>query len=634
MNSHSGWLAAWCLVSGPVSAALTEAELNAWPYGVCAHVTRGEKTTATCLSMKAAGIRWLRCDFDPWNFFNYEKKSYDFRMFDKCLQDAYAENCRMLPIIWGFTEQLPPDDLAYYREYVQTIIRHYGMKCPYVEIWNEPNGQIFWPGTDPVKYVELLKVAYRAVKGVNPAVKVGFAGVEGIPRQYILRAFEAGAAGHFDFFCCHPYCRTPEYGEGMDGNLEWLRATMKKFGCGDCPVWLTEFGWATPALGARNPDVLMAGLKIARPEKKAWTVVLAANGIEDVEPDQKLSRIWERELPSGSTVRTVNQPELVRILNADGVDAVMFPMDDSFPADAIDAVNGFIARGGVLIDLGGLPAYHGMRGSDVAPGMKDGSATKRFPFGWRAYWSDPIYAATGVKVKVTAAGMAAGLKSDAKGRSCSLFVTPDGLEDEDEWIPLYEDIASNGVHRTAAAVARYNGTRKGAVVLSTFRESTSALNEETQARYLARAFGLSFGVEGVAMAMPYLFRSDENDIYNGSCCIGMVHSNFSPKPAFCAIACFTAERPVGSVRVEGVWRDKTKGLYHPQWKKPNGDHCTMIWVTGEPVKMRLEFANPWVTVKNMYGLKQPIARTGERTIEITVSDSPVYVSGPKFMSFK
>src|SRR3989442_1022252 len=79
-----------------------------------------------------------------------------------------------------------------------------------IEIWNEPNMTWAWaPSPDPARYTQLLRLAYDAVKAVNPSMPVigGSLAANLSPaatsastpiRPFLQSMYDNGARGHLD----------------------------------------------------------------------------------------------------------------------------------------------------------------------------------------------------------------------------------------------------------------------------------------------------------------------------------------------------------------------------------------------------------------------------------------------------
>ena len=606
-----------------------------YPYGVCAHVTRSERDAhrlkGTLDAMELAGMKYVRSDFDSWRVLRKDG-TWDFSDYDALLAELEARGVTLLPIIYA-TEN-PPKDMAKYRAYVTEIAKHYGRRFPVMEIWNEANIPGFLKDPDPRIYAETLKTAYAAIKAVDPAIKVAYTGTAGVPHGWIRKTFEAGAAKCFDIMNVHPYSH-PGCPEGsMDVNTEKLRKLMEEFGVGDRPIWYTEIGWPTHTLSVSHPHILLAGLKVARPDRKSWRVVLADVKSDGAAPDQKMAWALAEVLPIGSTVVACTQKETIRRLAAGEADAVAYPFDESFPADTINAVNDFIRnRGGVLIEFGGMPCYFGRRDNESVAGLQGGGAIGRFPFGSRAWWIDEKgkYPES-AQVFATEAGLAAGVKQEPTGFKAMRFLVPERIGEKSEWIPLVAGKTAAGTDLVAAAVARYHGENGGAAVLcSLMHRGVGGTNsEENQARYTARGLAIAFA-EGVEAYFTYNLRSFEDDPYYSEHHFGLMHADFEPKPAYSAYAAFTRERPAGSVNAPGAWHDAGRRFFFPRWTRPNGVKGGMLWKLGEDEKRALRFTGGKPVFRNLYGRKIAVREEAKDVYAVRIGEAPVYYSGAELV---
>ena len=600
------------------------------PYGVCAHVTRSERLVdrlkCTLDAMELAGVKYVRSDFDAEKVVRKDG-TWNFSDYDALVADLERRGVTLLPILYA--EENPPKDLKRYREYIQKVVRHYGRKFPVVEIWNEPNLDGFFRGCDPVQFAQTLKVAYEAVKSVDPGVRVAFGGTAGVPFDWIRKVYESGAAKSFDIMAIHPYSH-PHRPEGVvDVNIEKLRVLMAEFGIGDKPIWITEVGWPTHTQSIASQHILLAGLKVARSEQKRWRVVVADVMLEGSAPDQAVAEILEGVLPAGSTAVVCTQRETIRRLAAGEADAVVYPFDESFPSETIEAVNEFIRTGGVFVEFGGMPCYNGQRDTESVKGLQDGAAIGRFPFGALAWWMDPNgkYPEE-AQLFATPAGLAAGVKQEPTGFKAMRFLVPERIGQGSEWIPLVAGKGADGTELVSAAVIRYHGERTGAAVLcSLMMDSFVTNDEENQSRFTARCAGLAFA-EGVEGYFPYNLRAFEDDPYYSEDHFGMMHADFTPKPAYAAYAHFIRERPAGSVNLQGKWHDAERAFYFPQWIRPDGKVAGMLWMTGKPERRKVQFKGGVPEFRNMYGRKiGGVRQVSDGVFEVELSGSPIYFSG-------
>ncbi len=415
----------------------------------------------------------------------------------------------------------------------------------------------------------------------------------------------------------------------MDRNTEKLRALMAEFGIGDKPIWFTEIGWPTHRRTVPYLNVLLAGLKVARPEQKAWRIVLADSKTEGEVEDQVLAREIEERLPTGSAVIACSQKETIRRMKAGEVDAVAYPFGESFPSDTIKPVNDFIREGGVFIDFGGVPCFNGVRDGKSVKGMTGGAKCGEFPFGWAAWWTNKAYPRK-TQVFATERGAAAGIQHEPTGYRAERFLTPARSGKESEWIPLLASRkGTNGQEFVSAAVIRYHGERTGAAVLCSLMGSymwNGTNTEENQARYTARGMAIGFA-EGVQAYFPYNLRSFEKDPFYSEHHFGLMHADFTPKPAYAAYGQFVRMRPQGSVNLAEPWHDEARQTFYPQWRRPDGKSAGMIWKLGADEKRDIAFTDGKPTFYDLYGLKLPARQVSTGVYRLTLGESPVYFVG-------
>lgn len=128
------------------------------------------------------------------------------------------------------------------------------------EIWNEPNGALFYNPVDASAYTRMLQAAYPAIKannanatviaGVLGAVKT-VSGISLAPQRFLAQMYDAGAEGYFDALSYHPYHYTLAFslGTGIANSpleqVKALRALLDANGDADLKIWATEYGLPT-----------------------------------------------------------------------------------------------------------------------------------------------------------------------------------------------------------------------------------------------------------------------------------------------------------------------------------------------------------------------------------------------------
>jgi hypothetical protein len=601
------------------------------PYGVCAHVTRGEDAEKTFELASAAGIGWVRSDFDM--YYCYKNGKFDFSFYDRIVEAAEAKGVRVLPILYIEPNGVDPvwERLDLWSGYVRELVKHFGERLPVLEIWNEPNIKSFWRfEPDVSKYLLVLKSAYETVKATNPAIQVSFAGVAGWDYEYIESALKLGAANYFDILSIHPYCYpyAPE-GTSYDKCLDEDKRLLAKYGAAGKKIWITELGWPTHKLKVRGTEILPAGLKIACPGKRKWNAIYAVSCPNSVAPDQDVALAVQELLPEGSRVVALNPRATCERLAEGGIDLVIYPFDESYPSETLLPVMEFVKKGGVLVDFYASPMWDALRepegggafAPDPDPSVRAHAVHKRLRMDETTWWLNGECPKE-IQTYGTPAAKAAGLMEEPTGFTGLRFFTGKYLHEGDRMIPVLTGTYSNKVWN-AAVVYKFGSDWKGSIYVSSTRAGgVGGITEEEQARYLVRSLGLAIA-KGVQAYFPYEFQATEKNPYYSEAHFGIVHADYRPKPAYAAYRQFTRARPAGSVQRADAWYRKEKRFYCPQWTLADGRKGGMLWTVGSPFSAAVRVAGGKAVFCDMYG--KPVeaeCRSGEYLVKVT--DSPVY----------
>ncbi len=112
-------------------------------------------------------------------------ESYNFGPTDKVITAIHASDAEVYYRVgrsWGANID-PPADFDRYASVVKHVAMHYNQgwasgfhyRIRYWEFWNEPDG-LFWSGT-PEQFYQLYEKTARALKSVDPSMKVGGVGL-------------------------------------------------------------------------------------------------------------------------------------------------------------------------------------------------------------------------------------------------------------------------------------------------------------------------------------------------------------------------------------------------------------------------------------------------------------------------
>ncbi|WP_395408429.1 beta-xylosidase [Pseudoduganella sp. UC29_106] len=154
------------------------------------------------------------------------KLVYDWTGIDKLYDDLLARKIKPF-VELGFTPKaLATSDLKIFywegytshpelegwRDLITAFVTHcqqrYGkeeVRSWFFEVWNEPNLDGFWEGGDQKAYFELYDVTAKAIKAIDPALRVGgpsTAGAAWVP-EFLDHVSKSGAA--VDFVTTHTY---------------------------------------------------------------------------------------------------------------------------------------------------------------------------------------------------------------------------------------------------------------------------------------------------------------------------------------------------------------------------------------------------------------------------------------------
>ncbi len=238
------------------------------------------------------GVGWVKQQI-RWEAFEPADNEFDWMQTDIYIPAAAERGIKVLVSIvtapdWarepGLTpEQLeavgPPADPNQFAEFITALLERYPNQIHAVEVWNEMNLDREWTSTEGLSaenYVNLLRVAYQAVKNVDPGVIVITGALaptglsDGVQAYddfvYIDQLIAAGALNYSDCIGAHTngFNLSPEYrwDDGMTDSTAQFRgpfdnphhswsflstietyAQKVELAGGDQQICITEFGW-------------------------------------------------------------------------------------------------------------------------------------------------------------------------------------------------------------------------------------------------------------------------------------------------------------------------------------------------------------------------------------------------------
>lgn len=258
-------------------AAIPDTDVD--PYGTNTFLDKEVeywKKERTMQMINQAGIKWIKQIFG-WNeiefkkgYFNDDKNQKSgWQKYDEIVDLAAKYNIKIVARIdqtpaWanpvGGVPGGHPANFQDYADFLKAFVQHYKGKVQYITVWNEPNLEREWEPTkkvNPAQYVEMLKVAYKAIKDTDPTVKVMAAPLAITLEKdinldeltYLDDMYKAGAKDYFDIMPANAYGlefppeAAPDPKVLNYRRVELLHNVMVKNGDGNKAVWFNEYGW-------------------------------------------------------------------------------------------------------------------------------------------------------------------------------------------------------------------------------------------------------------------------------------------------------------------------------------------------------------------------------------------------------
>jgi hypothetical protein len=229
--------------------------------------------------MAASGLDLVRGDA-VWDVAEPEppsagRHSYRWERFDREVSAYARHGLRWLPIIdysTAWSGEIvgdvfsAPARVEAYAAYAGALARRYGegggfwrehpqlpqLPITRVEIWNEPNAELFWHPTHRAaeRYAELYLAAHAAIQQAVPSARVVVGGLalgnHGVLDEHkfiqTMVAHRPELVHAVDAIAFHPYAPKAD---GVITRIREFRWTLERLGLGDVPLEITEVGWTT-----------------------------------------------------------------------------------------------------------------------------------------------------------------------------------------------------------------------------------------------------------------------------------------------------------------------------------------------------------------------------------------------------
>lgn len=216
--------------------------------------------------IEQSGASWVRVDVG-WAMLAPSRGGYDrawaVPRLDRIMEQLRERDLKVLVMFWltpawatqetdpVLAQYTSPDRPGDYARAIGWAAQRWGDVVDAWEIWNEPNLEAFYIGTDPATYTALLCRAASAVRRQDGRARVVFGGLMFNDDAWLQRAYDAGAGGCFDVLAVHSYQAPADAPPTADddgevwnlAHLDAVRRTMLANG-DRLPIWVTEFGWS------------------------------------------------------------------------------------------------------------------------------------------------------------------------------------------------------------------------------------------------------------------------------------------------------------------------------------------------------------------------------------------------------
>jgi polysaccharide biosynthesis protein PslG len=223
--------------------------------------------------LKNAGVNWLR-GFYEWQSIQPKQGQWNWKLTDRLVENANINGIHLTFAFayfatWasadGGTRKFPVKNMQFWRDYVSSLVSRYNKHIKYWEVWNEFNGSFAENGT-PEIYGIMVREASIAAKKIDPTAKIGLS-VANFDVNFLNAAIKAGAAGHFDYICVHPYEKLSALEDNGEVDFLSMAATLRQMLAAnnqpvDTPLWITEIGAQTPVQPNRQGDKRQAVLLV------------------------------------------------------------------------------------------------------------------------------------------------------------------------------------------------------------------------------------------------------------------------------------------------------------------------------------------------------------------------------------
>lgn len=322
-------------------------------YGIQAFLYwRAEVADRDLQLINDINFNWVKQGFSWREIEGAGKGAFNWDNSDRIMDQIDAHGLNVIARIstqpeWAggnYPELGPPDNYQDFADYLTALATRYKGRIDAYQIWNEPNLAREWGNRppNPAEYTELLRVAYQAIKAVDPNAWVITAGLAPTSRYddvampdtvFVQGLYDAGAAPYFDALGVHGagFKVAPETDPNVVANdpvlnngdpsppemkriyafrhIEDVRAVMEKNGDFDKRVVVLEFGWTVDprpdspyywhaVTEEQQRDYILGAYKYAEEHWQPWIGVMSLIYLANVDwSDNDEQTYWSITYP-------------------------------------------------------------------------------------------------------------------------------------------------------------------------------------------------------------------------------------------------------------------------------------------------------------------------------------------------
>lgn len=563
-----------CFFSLTLFAQNNKATLDS-PYGMCAHISRPALDyylmKENLEALNNANVSWVRTDFIHEAIRDYKGTFYS-PILDSVANYMTSNGKFLLPILDRSFNGYGWEDTLSYNKYVRFCVEHYSPKTNYWEVMNEPD-LIRNVDDMPSKYFGLLKNIYPVIKKSNPNAIVLMGSLSWLSDYWLDKINEYQAYNYFDIVNLHSYA-APEANISMFKRLSDSMSKNKW----NRPVWMTEMGMHTAIDTITNESFYSEALPQAL-EKL------------NISRDCKVAIIRDyyygyHALSSDEVERYCGEYKEVKYIALDelnAIDVVDVPVlfassQEMFPYQFWNNIVDYVRRGGTLVLAYSMPFYYNLKQDGTF--QQVGIANYRDIHMSVMLWWSSIARKMNVPEKPIWAHEVGDFSlpryKKIQKKLSARYLTTDNLKQGDQFISMLE-AGNEDYSGSLVGIYKLDSDLKGNIIVSMRQDLPRYVNKEKeQARRVAREHIIAFSM-GVDKVFWYNLRALERNSFYSEDNYGLLHSDFSPKPAYIAYKTMTQMLPDGSTRPS---LDVIKDCYISSWLRPDGVKVCGIWTTG------------------------------------------------------